>query len=145
MVQMEVLKMCKALSYSEQLSNVINSARDDFDSLNNRLSLLDKMQQDILHKIENTNSIDLYEGWKLTKSLQEIRRERRKIKDELETMVILIRDLGHLKKTKSKVEQKETELNNRLKKTNKGYKMRVLKSTEDILIQTHSKVISVVG
>nr|WP_195966860.1 hypothetical protein [uncultured Lachnoclostridium sp.] len=137
--------MCKALSYSEQLSNVINSARDDFDSLNNRLSLLDKMQQDILHKIENTNSIDLYEGWKLTKSLQEIRRERRKIKDELETMVILIRDLGHLKKTKSKVEQKETELNNRLKKTNKGYKMRVLKSTEDILIQTHSKVISVVG
>ena len=144
-MQMEVLKMCKALSYSEQLSNVINSARDDFDSLNNRLSLLDKMQQDILHKIENTNSIDLYEGWKLTKSLQEIRRERRKIKDELETMVILIRDLGHLKKTKSKVEQKETELNNRLKKTNKGYKMRVLKSTEDILIQTHSKVISVVG
>lgn len=137
--------MCKALSYSEQLSNVINSARDDFDSLNNRLSLLDKMQQDILHKIENTNSIDLYEGWKLTKSLQEIRRERRKIKNELETMVILIRDLGHLKKTKSKVEQKETELNNRLKKTNKGYKMRVLKSTEDILIQTHSKVISVEG
>lgn len=137
--------MCKALSYSEQLSNVISSARDDFDSLNNRLSVLDKMQQDILHKIENTNSIDLYEGWKLTKSLQEIRRERRKIKNELETMVILIRDLGHLKKTKSKVEQKETELNNRLKKTNKGYKMRVLKSTEDILIQTHSKVISVEG
>lgn len=137
--------MCKALSCSEQLSNVISSARDDFDSLNHRLSVLDKMQQDILHTIENTNSIDLYEGWKLTKSLQEIRRERRKIKNELETMVILIRDLGHLKKTKSKVEQKETELNNRLKKTNKGYKMRVLKSTEDILIQTHSKVISVVG
>lgn len=137
--------MCKALNYSEQLSNVISNVRDDFDSLNHRLSVLDKMQQDILHTIENTSSIDLYEGWKLTKSLQEIRRERRKIKDELETMVILIRDLGHLKKTENKVKQKDTELNNRLKKTNKGYKMRVLKSSGDILVQTHSKVLNVMG
>lgn len=53
--------------------------------LQEELKRLDEESQDILHLIEMVD-LDLYRSWQASKELRENRRNRRKIKDELNTL-----------------------------------------------------------
>lgn len=53
-----------------------------------RQSEIDKMLCDLYHELEFTN-IDIQRGYKLAKQIQDARRERRKLKDEMELLRIL--------------------------------------------------------
>lgn len=67
----------------ENVNNYINTTMDE---LTNNLSLLDKQQSDILHYIENTDKLDMYTSWLLIKKLREIRKQRRIVKNLINTI-----------------------------------------------------------
>ena len=69
----------------EEITDVVtklDEIDDYFDTLNNKLSDIDKKQQDILHYIEY-NPIKMLLSYKTLKVLKQIRKERRKIKNDI--------------------------------------------------------------
>jgi len=108
--------MCKAKNYSEQLLEIFNNIKQDYNDLNNELSQADLKQQDILHKIENTN-FNACDGYKLAKMIHDVRIKRREIKNELETLQLLKnnfidKNLGLLNSTHQTVVKKDNILTN---------------------------------
>lgn len=89
--------MCIAKKYAGNLHSLFNKIEKDFQELNNKLDTLNKAQQDILHELE-FNTFNAAEGYKMAKSLKDIRNIRRDIKNEVETLTILKRDIGLAKK-----------------------------------------------
>lgn len=81
--------MCKAQVLSKTILNAYQESQNYIDGLYQRLSELDKTQQDLLHFIENDN-FNACEGYFYAKQIQEVRQERRQIKYEIETMKILV-------------------------------------------------------
>lgn len=81
--------MCKAQILSKTILNAYQESQNYIDGLYQRLSELDKTQQDLLHFIENDN-FNACEGYFYAKQIQEVRQERRQIKYEIETMKILV-------------------------------------------------------
>lgn len=61
--------------------NYIKSLQEYMTTINDQLSLVDLEISDIEHYAEEFD-LNLYQGWKLYKMLQNARRRRRKIKDE---------------------------------------------------------------
>lgn len=120
--------MCKAKEYVNQLKEISESIQNDVNQLHRKLTKLEGMQQDILHMIEN-DSFNAAEGYFYAKKLQDIRRERREIKNEIEIMSYLkstpkIID-GHVKQIEpniNKIDSKLTYLTE-----HKIYNPRVLK------------------
>lgn len=86
--------MCLALDYANEINNIIERAKIKCEELKKQRSQLDMTEQDILHKIENTDKFDLYSGWQYTKALHELRKNRRKTKDELNTINILFSEIN---------------------------------------------------
>jgi len=80
--------MCLAKDYTDQLLSIYNSIESDFDILSKKLSNIDIEAQKILHQLENIN-FNAYQGYLFCKQLQEIRKERRKIKNELAPLINL--------------------------------------------------------
>ncbi|HEY8891037.1 MAG TPA: hypothetical protein VIM70_12360 [Clostridium sp.] len=77
--------MCLAKDYSEDLLLLFNNINGDFIRLNNELRQTDLMEQDILHMIEKGN-FNASEGYKLSKLICDNRKERRRIKNEIEPL-----------------------------------------------------------
>lgn len=67
-----------------QVSDFLSQSKKYEYALLAKLSEHDKMQEDVLHKIEFMDIVDIYEAAALTKQLHEIRVHRREIKDALE-------------------------------------------------------------
>lgn len=89
------------------------------------MKTIEKAKIDIEHEIENQDNLDMYSGWKLYKKFNMIRHERRKVKNDLLTMSLLIHQLNNIKIEKDKI----SEANKRLKKQrrHKSYIPKVLK------------------
>lgn len=72
----------------EEVKEVISklNAIDSYNSsLSQRLSVIDKKQQDILHLIES-QKISAFEAYRIIKELRQVRIERRKIKNDMELL-----------------------------------------------------------
>jgi hypothetical protein len=82
--------MCKAIELAQEMNDRIVEAKNYHYALGKKLQTLDIAQQDLLHKIENMDKFNLMEAWKITKALSQVRCERRKIKNDLDTMGIFI-------------------------------------------------------
>ena len=65
---------------------------ESFSKHNEMQSELDKQLCDLGHKLEFTN-IDIQRGYKIAKHMQDVYRERRKVKDEREILDILYNHL----------------------------------------------------
>jgi len=85
--------LCNAKEYSNELLQLIDKIESEKVSLNKELSNYDITTSDILHQIELGN-FNACEGYKLCKKLQEIRRNRRRIKYELEPINSLCGNAG---------------------------------------------------
>jgi hypothetical protein len=123
--------MCKAIDFANSINEQITEAKEYYDNLRMKHSIYDGIQQDILHKIEDLDKFSLYTGWKLCKSLNKIRKIRRKTKNEISEMQSLITQLGGFEIKEDKIDNKSNELQNLTNK--KIYHERQLKMTGDIL------------
>lgn len=73
------------------LSNTIQTLLSEKNNLVNSLREVDGKEQDILHYIE-FNKFNAAEGYKLSKKLQDIRKERRIIKNKIDVINIIKQD-----------------------------------------------------
>lgn len=72
------------------LIEIINKVNNEYDNYKNELAKLDKMKSDVLHIIESKDNMNAAEGYKYSKALQLICKERRSVKNELSAMQYLI-------------------------------------------------------
>lgn len=85
--------MCKAKQYISNITNILVTIDAEYEILRNRLSDKDKIENDLLHKLE-FESFNASTGYKIAKALKVNRAERREIKNELESLTEL-RTLTH--------------------------------------------------
>jgi hypothetical protein len=116
--------MCKAKELTDQIISIIDEAGNAYDSFSKEQSKFDKMTEDLLHKIELT-SLSASDGYKLCKQLQDIRRGRREIKDEMETLLKLCKSSKVIKQVCESVQTKISNIENQ--QVIRGYKPRILK------------------
>ena len=109
--------MCLASKYIGELESLSQRIKNDFEVLRKKLSDQDKLISEKYHIIECAN-FNACEGYYLAKELQELLRQRRVIKDELNRMNTLSISLkaqkldSNLNKTKGnikKAKQKNSE------------------------------------
>lgn len=96
--------MCLALDYANELNQKIEEIKTKYKELEDKEKLYTARQQDLLHEIEHLEKFDLYSGWKLTKSLNELRNERRKVKNEKKVMKMLIGQVSEIHIETGKIE-----------------------------------------
>ena len=118
-------------SASGQLAKII-SAYDTiakaFEFLTERLEELENAQQDLLHYIEFTD-LNIQKGYKIYKQLQEVRIERRLVKDELEAMAIANESLKSIKEGMYGIRKGQSATSKLEFNTTKFYKPRNPKET----------------
>jgi len=116
--------MCKAKELTNQFLNLVNEIDNTYSFFTTEQSKYDKMTSDVLHKIELTN-FNASDGYKLCKQLQGIQVERRKVKDEMESLVKLFSASKTIKENLLSVQKKI--INIEEQQEIRGYKPRVLK------------------
>lgn len=77
--------MCKGIDYCQQLTDILANIINDHNILNKQFSKINMEQQDLLHYIENDN-LSASQGYIYSKALQEVRKKRRVIKNELDIL-----------------------------------------------------------
>lgn len=80
--------MCRAKELSDTLVNIIDEIQEETKKFSDKLSNIDLMQSDILHKIE-LETFNASEGYKLCKLLKNTLEERRDIKNECDALRVL--------------------------------------------------------
>jgi hypothetical protein len=133
-----MIKMCKAVNYGAEINKQITEAKEYYNKLKSKEKIFNDMQQDLLHKIENIDKFNLYEGWELCKSLQKLRKSRRETKNELDTMERLIRQIGSFNINADLIEKRDNFLEQ--VKEEKRYHQRQLDMTGDILNEVNDIV-----
>lgn len=128
--------MCEALNFANEINSQVKGAREYYEKLKVRHSVIDGVQQDILHKIEDLDKFSLYTGWKFCKALNKLRKARRKTKNEIETMQLLISQLGNFQIKEEKIDGKASVLSKLNYENN--YHKRQLEMTGDILEEVNS-------
>jgi hypothetical protein len=123
--------MCKAIDFANGINEQITEAKEYYNKLRIKQSVLDGVEQDILHKIEDLDKFSLYTGWKICMSLSKLRKARRKTKNELKTMQSLINQLGEFTVKDAVINKEATTLEELTNK--KIYHKRQLEMTGDIL------------
>lgn len=131
--------MCIANQITNEFENLFEKIEDEFNRLNKELSKLDKLQSDILHIIEN-GGYNASEGYKLCKSLTDIRQTRRLIKNEIDPLRVFKQSIKDscirerlINKSGKKADEKYKILS-RCRK-DKIYSNRVLNNRENIFEQ----------
>lgn len=129
--------MCIAKNIVNNMIELIDQIDIEFKNVNENNSKFDLMEQDILHKIENYN-FNACEGFYLAKSLQEIRKQRRKNKEEYQTIQSLKSFIGKHKQWKVELDTVLKNIKSVEDKMGKDYKPRVLKEENILLNQTQN-------
>lgn len=106
--------MCKAKEYTERLIGIFNEIEQEYKNTYKELSRMDRAEQKIVHKIENIN-FDAATGYKFAKSIQDIRRKRRDVKNEISPLQSLkdsfvSKHTSELNKILTTIEKKDTAL-----------------------------------
>lgn len=119
--------MCKTIEFIDQILQLCDDADKYFKENRAKLKTLEAMQQDVLHLIENDN-FNACEGYLYAKKLQDIRKERRLVKNKIETILSFKPEMGDIRKRleKSKIRASETDAKLIRLMTYKVYKPRVL-------------------
>lgn len=129
-----------ARSLAMELENIVLKIDEAYEESKNEMSRLDLMRQDVLHYIEG-NTFNASEGYKYSKALQLISKERRQLKYEHEELELLRARTHRYSKQilKSAEETRTISMQNDIKRENgyRQYKPRVLGSLDknDILNQ----------
>lgn len=123
--------MCYALDYANNINNQITEAKEYYNKLKIKERVFNDVQQDLLHKIEGLDKFSLYTGWKFCMALSKLRKSRRKTKNELKTMELLVKQLGGFSIKETKIDRQASHLD-QLNFEN-GYHKRQLEMTGDIL------------
>lgn len=132
--------MCKALNFTSEINDKIKEAKKYYNELCVKEKVLNDMQNDLLHKIEDEYKPDLYQGWQLTKSLHQIRVERRQIKNEKYNMELF---LNQVPEEISPERIERAEQRQQMATFEKGYKKRVNELVEPLKdVQNALNVIS---
>jgi Skp family chaperone for outer membrane proteins len=132
------LLVCKAIDYASNINTQITEAREYYDKLKIKERVFNDVQQDLLHKIEGLEKFSLYTGWKFCMALCKLRKARRKTKNELKTMELLVKQLGGFSIKETKIDKQASHLE-QLSFEN-GYHKRQLDMTGDILEEVDSIV-----
>jgi hypothetical protein len=130
--------MCHALDFANSINTQITEAKEYYNKLKIKEKVFNDVQQDILHKIEGLDKFSLYTGWKFCMALSKLRKARRKTKNELKTMELLVKQLEGFSIQESKIDRQA----NRLDRLNfeNNYHRRQLDMTGDILEEIDSIV-----
>lgn len=121
--------MCKALNFTSEINDKIKEAKKYYNELCVKEKVLNDMQNDLLHKIEDEYKPDLYQGWQLTKSLHQIRVERRQIKNEKYNMELF---LNQVPEEISLERIEKAEQRQQMATFEKGYRKRVNELVEPL-------------
>jgi lipopolysaccharide export LptBFGC system permease protein LptF len=123
--------VCIAITYANNINNQITEAKEYYNKLKIKEKVFNDVQQDLLHKIEGLDKFSLYTGWKFCMALSKLRKARRKTKNELKTMELLVKQLGGFSIKETKIDRQASHLD-QLNFEN-GYHKRQLEMTGDIL------------
>lgn len=123
--------MCIAITYANNINTQITEAKEYYNKLKIKERVFNDVQQDLLHKIEGLDKFSLYTGWKFCMALSKLRKARRKTKNELKTMELLVNQLGGFSIKETKIDRQASHLD-KLNFEN-GYHKRQLEMTGDIL------------
>ena len=74
--------------------DILNAARERSNELIGNLYDIDKALMNILHDVEIESSKDLYRGWIVYKAIRENRKKRREIKDEIEIIQDVLKNIN---------------------------------------------------
>ena len=134
--------MCKTIESANQLLELADSFNIRKKLLEKRLSELDKCQVDLLHMIENEDSLNVVRGYDLCKAIKDVRTERRQIKNELHILDVLVPKIipirNNLLTTVNKA--KEIESKSNYFSNNKIYNPRQINIKNDIRIEIKNLV-----
>ncbi|MEW9093719.1 MAG: hypothetical protein AB2417_01445 [Clostridiaceae bacterium] len=119
--------MCRPVEIIEQIIKSCDELEDLFKESTAKLSLLDRMQQDVLHAIEG-NNFNAYHGYLYAKKLQEIRKERRTVKKQINLIAKAKEDYINIYKLAKASKNKVAKLDSKLTYVidNNIYKPKVL-------------------
>ncbi len=81
--------MSVAGDYVEKLLSTLGDITNKYDENYEQIKKLEGETQDLLHKLEFNERLRLYEGFYIAKRLHEIRKIRRQLKNENETLFYL--------------------------------------------------------
>ncbi|OBR90700.1 hypothetical protein CLRAG_33480 [Clostridium ragsdalei P11] len=121
--------MCLALEYTEQITNILRDASNEKKRLYNLVHKCDLKTCDLLHEIELTDIKGMYHAWLIIKEIKQVRKIRRKAKDDLE---IISQIDSFTRSQKKKFEHMAGSINNKIKKLEKRqYHVRVQEKIQD--------------
>lgn len=134
--------MCIAKTYTEQLLDIYNSINSEVRRLCAEVNKADLYDLDMLHIIENTN-FNASEGYMLAKQLRDNRTNRRKLKNELETMKqlknnFIDKNMEILNKTHQEIVNKNNILNGLVE--HRVYTPRIIGKEESELVAETKEV-----
>ena len=128
--------MCKSIELLNQMKSLGAELVKQVEYLQNELKQCERIRQDILHKIENSENLNASNSYNYTKALKVISQYRRKIKNELLAIEPHMNAIGrHYAMAGSAlgtVQKSNKELSN---KTGADYKARELNLDDNILAQ----------
>lgn len=128
--------MCKSIELLNQMKALGAELVGQFKYLQKELGRCERIRQDILHKIENSEDLNSSVSYNYTKALNIISKHRRKIKNELTAIESHMKALGNYYLTAGAslgdIENRYDELSS---KTGADYQPRVLKLDDNILQQ----------
>lgn len=94
---------------------------------------LEQETQDLLHLIE-LKDLDVYKGFTVYKQLQEVRKERRELKDENDLLRQVEGELRKMQKYVPKLNEGLGDIRkSKIYKTNRKYNFRIRKDLEELL------------
>lgn len=128
--------MCKSIELLNQMKSLGAELVKQVEYLQKELKRCERIRQDILHKIENSENLNASSSYNYTKALKVISQYRRKIKNELLAIEPHMNAIGrHYTMAGSAlgtVQKSYKELSN---KTGADYKARELNLDDNILAQ----------
>lgn len=106
--------MCQAYKYVMDLKQIFNDVSAEYDRLYLEIGKCELEQQDLLHKIENSN-FNAAQGYKIAKELKEVREKRRGYKNDF-VIIEEVRNnfVKRYDQQLSKVLESVTQINNKL-------------------------------
>ena len=132
----ERVTVCKSIELLNQMKSLGAELVKQFDYLQKELKRCERIRQDILHKIENSDDLNAPNSYNYTKALKVISQYRRKIKNELSAIEPHMNTIGKhytmAGSTLGTVQKSYKELSN---KTGADYKARELNLDDNILAQ----------
>lgn len=135
--------MCKTINILSTLTQCTKELKLRYEFINERISEIDKAQEDILHMIEN-EEMSASRGYELARALHIIRTERRELKNEYGILKSVLPKIESVQPTIGIAYNRAKELDNKYKRIVENginsYKPRVIDIEGDIRIEVRNVI-----